>query len=536
MTRQTLFDAALVMVLFSVATTPSWANEQRYAIAVGHNLGLTGEDPLRFAEKDAGRFLETLVELGNVKKKNAILLVAPSKHEVKTRLNRLKEEIISTEHGRQQAVVIFYYAGHGDEKHLHLAQEQFARKELIEHLKSIPAKLKLAVLDACQTPLISQTRGVRAGPSFDVGVVKSTVPKGVVVIQSTQKGEPAHESDLLKGALFTHYWISALRGAGDTDTDGNVTLLEAYTFAHRNTVRDSASGSSAVQHPSFDIDLAGSGDLVLTQPVKADSILVLPTDSEARYLVFKQPSGAIIAEVRSSSGRLLKLAVPSGRLLIQRRTTNKYQVAQIETVFGGHHVLEIDDFVDQPYEQLARRGGSYNLYPNSLSLFYGLRSDIIDEKWIIRQGPRLSYGYNFGYFALALELGGAWSWYDEALYSTDEIAVDLYLRLGWKLPLKVTTLEFCAGPIAQWIYQKRHRTDTDRLDKNGLDEETDITNSTISPGGQLEIGWIVPLGTRFELRAAARGSLIGIQMETDNSTNWQAIWGVGGSVGFGYLF
>ena len=88
----------------------------------------------------------------------------------------------------------------------------------------MPAAMKVLVLDACQTARLGQSRGVRAGPSFEIGVVRPAV-EGLVVIRSTRSGEPAHESDALQGAVFAHYLVSSLRGAGDADQDGRVTLL-----------------------------------------------------------------------------------------------------------------------------------------------------------------------------------------------------------------------------------------------------------------------------------------------------------------------
>ena len=53
--------------------------------------------------------------------------------------------------------------------------------------------------------------------------------EGDVYITSTGPNEPAQEWEALGGGLFTHHLLSGLRGAADRDTDGRVTLFEAYS-------------------------------------------------------------------------------------------------------------------------------------------------------------------------------------------------------------------------------------------------------------------------------------------------------------------
>jgi hypothetical protein len=48
-------------------------------------------------------------------------------------------------------------------------------------------------------------------------------------------GEAAQEWSFLRGSLFTHHLLAALRGAADIDGDGRVSLSEAYTHAFRHT-------------------------------------------------------------------------------------------------------------------------------------------------------------------------------------------------------------------------------------------------------------------------------------------------------------
>ena len=55
-----------------------------------------------------------------------------------------------------------------------------------------------------------------------------------------------------------------MRGAADNTQDGTVTLNEAYSFAADETLARTTSSIAGAQHPSYSINLTGSGDLVLT--------------------------------------------------------------------------------------------------------------------------------------------------------------------------------------------------------------------------------------------------------------------------------
>ena len=509
----------------------------RYLLAVGHNLGLPGEDPLRFAERDAERFHSLMIELGQVDEQDARLLQAPSASQVLESLAALGKEVAARTDGGRGAVLTVLLAGHGDADHLHLAGERLARTTLLEDINAIPAGLRLVVLDSCQTTRTGRRRGVSSGPSFDIGVLEPRSASGTVVIRSTRAGEPAHESDTLGGAVFSHYLMSSLRGAGDLDRDGRITLMEAYGFAFNNTVRHSAGASSAVQHPSFDLELAGSGDLVLTWPVKATAILVLPAGEEIRHLVFQQPSGVVLVEAVSSKHRPLVLAVPPGRLLVQRREKDRFRVAEVNLPYGGRHELGIDEFSERPYETVARLGGELDLHPNSITLGFQSHSDRVSADWVLRNGLDLSYDHRLGRFHLGLRIGLAWTSDLYAYMETEELALELGGRIGWWAPVGSTRVEISVGPETQLVFQKRQRSDKERLEQAGIVAPAQTDKQALGVGAGTLLGWRVPLGKRVTLLLAARASVLAIRVsQTDGGTGWQAVPVLGGCLGLGYRF
>ena len=64
----------------------------------------------------------------------------------------------------------------------------------------------------------------------------------------------------------------------DQGGDGKVTLSEAYSYAYERTVASTASSAAGAQHPTFSFDLAGNGDLVLTDVSERKEGLRLPAE------------------------------------------------------------------------------------------------------------------------------------------------------------------------------------------------------------------------------------------------------------------
>ena len=83
---------ALALVLWSCAAL---AAESRIVISIGNDRGDEGETPLDYAESDAARFHEVMLELGGVAPERAYLLTRATAESVRATLNeargRLKE-------------------------------------------------------------------------------------------------------------------------------------------------------------------------------------------------------------------------------------------------------------------------------------------------------------------------------------------------------------------------------------------------------------------------------------------------------------
>ena len=106
----------------------------------------------------------------------------------------------------------FYYSGHGDSHSLHLGTERFNLSELNERLNTVPAKLRVAVIDACRSKDDTQAKGFKTAEPFETRIQAPKGLEGAVTVRSSADGEASQESDQLGGAVFTHFFMTALRG------------------------------------------------------------------------------------------------------------------------------------------------------------------------------------------------------------------------------------------------------------------------------------------------------------------------------------
>ena len=330
------------------------APEERLAVIAGANIGSSEDEPLRYAEADANRFRDVLIELGDIRPDRAIVALGGSPEQLLQALTEARGRAAEIQRTGHRVVLLFYYSGHGDEDGLHLPRGTLPLADLRAEMQRIPADLRIVFLDACRAP--GRSKGVRRGPDFDLAVAPDA-PHGTVEVRASSSGEAAQESEELAGAVFTHFLLSGLRGAADADGDGRVTLAELYAYAYRRTLFRSGTGPS-LQHPSIAEELAGSGEVVLTHPARATATLEVPRGGE-RYLIFATPSAAVMGEL--TAGDTGRLSLPPGRFLVARHSGSATAVATVDLSWGGNRRLTEKDFQPISREELALRGGRIEL-------------------------------------------------------------------------------------------------------------------------------------------------------------------------------
>jgi hypothetical protein len=334
----------LLVVLVGSAQALAAAEPRRFALVVGENTGEGADETLKFAEADARRFLDALVEVGGVQPADAVALFGAKAQTLREALSVLKARLGREARAQDQLVV--YISSHADEGDLRLAGTRFALAELTQFLRAAPVGIALLVVDSCRSGALTRAKGLRALSGTAVNVEAPEV-SGRVIISSSGADEYAQESDSLGGSYFTHHLVSALRGAGDTTRDGRVTLQEAYAYAYARTVESTFGTRGGVQHPSYSVDLKGRGDLVLTEVERGRGKLAIDVAQPGEWMVVSEQDGHVLGRIAKGEGPLV-LAVKPGDYRVRLRRDAGYDEARVGVANGAVARVRRADLVAMP--------------------------------------------------------------------------------------------------------------------------------------------------------------------------------------------
>jgi hypothetical protein len=298
--------------LADATATAAGPHPRTYAVVVGSNVGGAGQAPLRFAEDDAQRIAEVLRELGHYDGNDVRILLHTDPAHVLAAIDDVATKVRSNAARGEQSEVVFYYSGHARANAVSIGGEELPLQTLRTRLSGLPSALTIVVLDACQSGSFSRVKGAEPAADFSYNSVSRLTQKGLAVMASSTSQELSQESDELKASYFTHHLVTALRGAGDSDGDGRVSLDEAYRYAYRRTLASTARTQVGEQHVTLETDLVGQGDVPVTYPAEAKAQLELPGPMEARVLVQHRASGSVAAEVQKVAGAPIRLAFVAG--------------------------------------------------------------------------------------------------------------------------------------------------------------------------------------------------------------------------------
>jgi hypothetical protein len=360
-----------------------------------------GQAPLRFAARDADRMAAVLGELGSFAPADIWTVPRASISGLRDALERA-ERASEREPGSE---ILFYYSGHADEEGLLLGGERFTYRELRDRLARSHAQVRVAVLDACNSGNATRAKGGKpgAGPVFAVAPVRIN---GAAILAATGVEELAQESGDIEGSFFTHHLISGLRGAGDLDGNGLVTLAEAYAYVYSRTVAATVPSLWGPQHPSYDYRLSGTGDLVLTTLRRSRQGIVLGPAAGGTYSVL-DAGREVVAEVRADAKRSTRIALPAGRYRIAYRAGGGAGLVAADVTLSAGADVVVDHSALRPVspEYALAKGGvmapGYGLFADyalvgrgfaaaGVSSEVGLTFRRSGPSWSV--APRIAYG------------------------------------------------------------------------------------------------------------------------------------------------
>jgi hypothetical protein len=281
-----------------------------------------GQAPLRYAQRDADRVANVLHELGGFSRVNQLRDPSPA---------ALRDALAETEAlaARDPGLeIVFYYSGHADAQGLLLGSGRFGFDELRGRLEQSRAAVRVALLDACYSGSIIRPKGGKPAPGYALDTVEPPRVRGAAIIAAGTASELAQESGEIEGSYFTHHVLSALRGAGDRDRNGAVTLAEAYQYAYSHTLAATLPSVWGPQHPSYDYRLSGTGDLVITRVGGDRQALSFPP-GPGRVYVVSTPADEVMAEVTAQAHDRVRLVLPRGRYRVIAREGRRAWMAEV---------------------------------------------------------------------------------------------------------------------------------------------------------------------------------------------------------------
>lgn len=326
---------------------------RRFVLAAGANFGGSDRTPLRYAVSDAENFVRVLETMGGVDPADRFLLQEPTLSELEQALALLQQHVATASQSANRVEIVVYYSGHADENGLLLGHDLFTYQNLRHALQALQADVQIAVLDACASGAITRFKGGQRQQAFLVD--ESTDMKGHAFLTSSSETEVAQESDAIGASFFTHYLVSGLRGAADISGDGKVTLNEAYQFAFQNTLDRTVDTQGGAQHPSYDIKMTGTGDVVMTDLRQTSAGLVLGEILSGRFYI-RDSEKRLVAELNKPAGRAVEIGLPPGTYFVHLEQQHAFTTSALQIVDQQRQTLTPKDFHRATPLQTTSRG------------------------------------------------------------------------------------------------------------------------------------------------------------------------------------
>ncbi len=350
MTRLALF----AMVLASAAQA------RQLALVVGENRGSGPDEPLRFAQADALKVRDALVDVGGFTTAEVTVLEGASAERLRGALIAITAELRREPTER----LVVYVSSHAGDGALHLAGSDFPMDELVSFMKQAPVHVGVLIVDACRSGAVTRLKGLT--PSGPPTVLEATGVEGRVFISASGADEYAQESDALGGSTFTHYLLTGLRGAADRSGDGRVTLDEVYGWAWARTIEATFGSRGGVQRPNFSVDLRGQGQLVLSEPRSSRAHLRLEVKAPGHWLVVGVEKGDVVADVDKAEGPL-QLALRPGTYRLRLRTGREVLERAVTVPEQGDVLVTERDLESSGFVRVARKGAEDAVFVLSAS-------------------------------------------------------------------------------------------------------------------------------------------------------------------------
>ncbi|MDL2228643.1 caspase family protein [Treponema sp. OttesenSCG-928-L16] len=342
---------------FIVSAALWGADEQstkRFGIFIGANNGGRDRTMLRYAVSDARAVSRVFADMGGISGEDNILLTEPGIGEINSHIAALNRRVRDSKDAYKRTEIIFYYSGHSDEDGLLLNRETYSYRDLRERINEIPSDMRIVILDSCSSGAFTRLKGgVKTQPFL---IDDSVSAEGYAFLTSSSATEASQESDIIEGSYFTHSLVAGLRGAADTIGDGRVTLNEAYRFAYTETLAKTETSLYGVQHPSYDMQVSGTGDVVLTDIKETSSSMIIDTEITGRISI-RDSSDFLIAEITKVTVKPMELGLEPGLYKVTLQRGDNYYRTEVMLLKDRRTEVRFSDFALISAAVATARGG-----------------------------------------------------------------------------------------------------------------------------------------------------------------------------------
>lgn len=154
-------------------------------------------------------------------------------------------------------LVLMYFSGHGlpgtflpiDFDGL---RNQIRHEEVNMILRRSPAKLKLFIADACHSGSMVAERDGKVPLLQNYYSTLAKAQAGTALIMSSKSEETSLEASGLRQGVFSYFLIRGLKGEGDVNSDGIVTVQELFDFVFANVRQYTLNRQSPVIQGDYD--------------------------------------------------------------------------------------------------------------------------------------------------------------------------------------------------------------------------------------------------------------------------------------------
>ena len=358
----TIFAALLLLFMIgfllvvgagmAAAATPATAGApaptvrlRRFVLLAGVDDGGPSRVRLRYAASDARAMGKVLQSLGGVAAEDIVFVSAANRAAFDTGFADIEQRLRAGATAGVRRELLVYYSGHSDEDGLMIGRDRVGYDELRARVQRAPAELRVVILDSCASGAFTRRKGgVKRAPFL---LDASTDMRGHAYLTSSAADERAQESDRIAASYFTYYLVSGLRGAADVNQDRRVTLQEAYQFASQETLARTERSQAGPQHAAYEFDLAGTGDMVVTDVRGTQSGLVLTPELGGRITV-REANGTLVAELRKPPGNTIELGLEPGAYVVAMDSGTTIFQAKVALAAGKHTSLAAASFQAGP--------------------------------------------------------------------------------------------------------------------------------------------------------------------------------------------